>query len=168
MLNNLLTDYGLNYRELREGLSQAVNSLAEIEGTILVNKGVGLVGVHGGGLLVGVYVFAVVVGEEVFLLQPAGLICRLHHPEACMLEEMPPESISRVGEGKVASRDPGSSFYHVVLIIEGWQGKVIIDRVSFEASERVYGCAGPLPNIALRIENAFDLILVYRTWGGMN
>jgi hypothetical protein len=40
LLNNLLTDYGLNYRELREGLSQAVNSLAEIEGTILVNKGI--------------------------------------------------------------------------------------------------------------------------------
>jgi hypothetical protein len=94
LLHNLLTDNGLYYRELREGLSQAVNSLAEIECAILVNKWIGLVGVHSCGLLVGVNVFTIVVAEEAFLLQPRGLICRLDHPEACMLEEMSPESIS--------------------------------------------------------------------------
>lgn len=148
-------------------MSQAVNSLAEIECAILVNKRVGLVGVHGCALLVGVNVFAVVVTEEVFLLQPAGLICRLDQPEACMLEEMSPESISRGGEGKVACRDPGTSFDDVVLVIEGWQGEIIINRVSLEASERIEGCAGPLPNIPLRIENAFDLIFVDRSWGSI-
>ena len=120
MLNNLLADYGLNYWELRERLSQAINSLAEIESAILVNKGVALVGIHGGGLLVGVNVFTIAVAEEVYLFLPEALICRFDRPEACMLEEMSPESISRLGEGKVACRDPGSSFYHVVLIIKGW------------------------------------------------
>jgi hypothetical protein len=158
----------LYYGELREGLSQAVNSLAEIECTILVNKWVGLVGVHGCALLVGVNVFTIVVTEEVFFLQPACLIRRLDHPEACILEEMSPESISRGGEGKIAGRDPGSSFDDVVLIIEGWQGKIIIDRVSFEASERIEGCAGPLPNITLRIKNAIDLIFIDRSWGSIN
>jgi hypothetical protein len=95
LLYNLLADNGLNNRELREGLSQAVNSLAKIERAILVNKGVGLVGVHCHALLVGVNVFTIMVADEVFLLQPVGLICRLDHPEACMLEEMSPESISR-------------------------------------------------------------------------
>lgn len=55
-----------------------------------------------------------------------------------------------------------------MLIIEGWQGEIIIDRVSLEASERIEGCAGPLPNIPLRIENAFYLIFVDRSWGGIN
>ena len=95
MLDYLLTDNCLNNRELGEGLSQAVNSLAEIERAILVNEWVGLVGVHGRALLVWVNVFTIMVADEVFLLQPVGLICRLDHPEACMLEEMSPESISR-------------------------------------------------------------------------
>ena len=168
MLNNLLADNGLNNRELGEGLSQAVNSLAEIECAILVNEGVGLVGVHCRALLVGVNVFTIMVADEVFLLQPVGLISRLDHPEACMLEEMSPESIPRLGDGEIACRDPGPSFNDVMLIIEGWQRKIIIDRMSFEACERIERCAGPLPNISLRIENAFDLILVYRTRGSMN
>ena len=95
MLDNLLADNGLNNRELREGLSQAVNSLAEIECATLVNEGVGLVGVHCRALLVGVNVFTIMIAYEVFLLQPVGLICRLDHPKACMLEEMSPEGISR-------------------------------------------------------------------------
>ena len=110
----------MHNRELREGLSEAVDSLAEIECAILVNEGVGLVGIHGYALLVWVNIFAVMVAEEVFLLQPAGLICRLYHPEARMLKEMSPESISRLGQGKIAGRDPGPSFYNVVLIIECW------------------------------------------------
>jgi len=168
LLNNLLTDNGLNNRELREGLSHAVNSLAEIERAILVNERIGLIGIHGRALLVGVDIFTIMVADKVFLLQPVGLINRLDHPEACMLEEMSPESISRLGDGEIACRDPGPSFNDVMFIIEGWQRKIIIDRVSFEACERIERCAGPLPNIPFRIENAFDLILVYRTWRSMN
>lgn len=168
MLHNLLADNRLDNRELREGLSKAVNSFAKIERAILINEGVGLVWVHGRGLLVGVNIFTIMVADEVFLLQPVGLISRLDHSEACMLEEMSPESIPRLGDGEIACRDPGPSFNDVMLIIEGWQGKIIIDRVSFEACEWIEGGAGPLPNIPLRIENAFDLILINRTWGSMN
>jgi hypothetical protein len=124
LLNNLLTDNGLNNRELREGLSHAVNSLAEIERAILVNERIGLIGIHGRALLVGVDIFTIMVADKVFLLQPVGLINRLDHPEACMLEEMSPESISRLGDGEIACRDPGPSFNDVMFIIERWQKPV--------------------------------------------